>query len=403
MLSGGAFNALLKTLEEPPEHVIFILCTTETHKIPATILSRCQRFDFGRINADDIIKRLKFIADKEQIELQDSAAALIARLAEGAMRDALSLFELCAGNSKTVDYETACSLLGVPDRDSFHAICKAFSDSDTSSALELMMSLSSKGKATTVCAELIEFFRDLIVVSAANSPEGLIFETPDEIARLKDTAKMFSNTTLLYCISVLEKTLISLSAPNTNARTCLEMTAVRLCNIEKTKDIDALFARVDALERALKSGAAAFVKEEPRKQSALSKENNSGIKKESAITSSEKQATSGQEFTESKQTEQKQTEQKPVVAKAFERWDEFLDALTAEDKVARSFASMGRAFIKGDELEIIIEDNMSAAMLQKPTRQAALNSAASGVCGRPMTVVISQKKTESSNVKDLLD
>ena len=392
MLSGGAFNALLKTLEEPPEHVIFILCTTETHKIPATILSRCQRFDFGRISLDDITARLKFIAEKENISITDSAAALIARLAEGAMRDALSLLELCAGNNKTLDYEDACALLGVPDKDSFHRLCEAFANGDTVEALTLINTVLAKGKATTVCAELIEFFRDLLVVSSTQSPNSLLAYLPDEIAKLKKTASAFTNISLLHCVSVLEKTLLALAAPNVNARTTLEMAAIRLCNIEKTKDVDALFARVEALERALKSGGLtpAVSAKEPKAAPDAASDTSVQIKAEPK-----------------KEAPAPSPSAPPPVsdgpAMAFERWEEFVDAVALEDKVAKSFVALGRGFIKGNELEIVIEDNMSAAMLARPNRMAALKAAAKAVCGVPMEVTVTVKKSVKEAASGLLD
>lgn len=389
MLSGGAFNALLKTLEEPPEHVIFILCTTETHKIPATILSRCQRFDFGRISIDDISARLKFIAKEENISVTDSAAALIARLAEGAMRDALSLLELCIGNGKTLDYEDVCALLGVPDKDSFHRLCRAFAKSESPEALELINVLLAKGKAATVCAELIEFFRDLLVVRTASCAAALLSELPEEIEKLKETAEMFNDVSLLYCVSVLEKTLLTLASPNVNARTTLEMAVLRLCNIEKTRDVEALFARVEALEKALKGGTLTPVAE---KSEAVKKKKEEPVKEISA----EKE----------KSPEITQTAAAPksdAPARAFERWEEFVDAVALEDKVAKSFVALGRGFIKGNELEILIEDNMSAAMLARPTRMAALKAAAKAVCGVPMEVTVTVKKTQKQADGGLLD
>ena len=385
MLSAGAFNALLKTLEEPPEHVIFILCTTETHKLPATILSRCQRFDFGRIAIDDITARVKHIASAEGISITDSAAALIARLAEGAMRDALSLLELCSGTNKTLDYDDACALLGVPDKDSFHRLCKAFAEKDTSAALELMNTVLAKGKAATVCAELIEFFRDLLVVSTASSPKSLLSETDEEIEKLKATAGAFGTLTLLYCVSVLEKTLLALASPSVNARTTLEMAAIRLCNIEKTKDVDALFARVDALERALAGGVTIPAP----------------AKKEASPVKAEEMTTSPKAKPSPAPVKKQTPPPAPVKAKAFERWEEFVDAVALEDKVAKSFVAMARGFIKGDELEILTEDSMSAAMLHK--RMPALKSAASAVCGHPLEITVTVKKTSKQADSGLLD
>ncbi len=384
MLSGGAFNALLKTLEEPPEHVLFILCTTETHKIPATILSRCQRFDFGRIDAQNIVKRLEYIAKEENMQIEPDAAALIARLAEGAMRDALSLFELCAGHTNKIDYELACKLLGVPDRDKMHNLCACFVSGDSSGALDIINSMLSTGKAATICSEMIEFFRDMLIITTAAAPEKLIIELPEEIAKCKATAARFTKSRLLYSMGVLEKCMYTLPQANVNERTTLEMAVIRLCNIEKTADIEALFARVEALERGalpIKSEIKAISENKPapvvQKKEAPAAEPREESKKESA-------------------------EAESTVSKAFDDWGEFIDAVSREDKVARSFVSLGRGFIKGDILEIVLEDSMSAAMLNKQTRLAILKKAASEVLGRAVDVIVTVKKTEKSQ-SGLLD
>lgn len=385
MLSGGAFNALLKTLEEPPEHVVFILCTTETHKIPATILSRCQRYDFGRIEADDIVARLEYVANKEGISLTKQAAYLIARLSDGAMRDALSLFELCVGSGGEVNYDIARALLGVPDRERLHSLCECIVSKNTSAALEKVNGMLLSTKTATVVTELLEYFRDLLIVKVSDSPERLVAETADEMERLKELSGAFEKSRLLYCMEIMENCLSSLSRPNVNTRTAVEMAAVKLCDLDKTSDVGALFARVEALERAV-SGIpmpiSAVEKETPKKEAP--KEN-----------PQPKPAEKPAEKPKEKETEKQTEKPAPVPQKtAFLEWSEFVDAVSLEDRVARSFLGMARGFLQGDVLEVVLEDNMSYSMLLN--RTSALAKAASGVVGRPMTVELKLKKTESS-------
>lgn len=381
MLSGGAFNALLKTLEEPPEHVLFILCTTETHKIPATILSRCQRFDFGRINSKDIIARLDYIAKEEKIELDEKAAALIARLSEGAMRDALSLLELCTGNGEKITYELASRLLGVPDREKFHKLCGFAVSKDTSSALVLVNEMLGTGKASTICSELIGFFRDLMVVSSMDSPESLMTELPDEIEKCRKTASAFTRSRLIYSMSVLEKCLLTLPQANVNAKTALEMAVIKLCNIEKTMDVEALFARVEALEK----GALQIPAQE---QPILNKE---------PLQNKEAPAVA-----EEKPKDEVPKEEEESSAKALDDWSEFVDEVSREDKVAGSFVRGSIGYVKGDKLQIVCSDSMSASILNKAEKLKVLKYVASGVIGRPMNVEVIMKeiKNEASGLLD---
>ena len=198
MLSIGAFNALLKTLEEPPEYVMFILATTEVHKLPATILSRCQRFDFRRIAPEDITGRLKYIAEEENISLTDDGAMLIARIADGGMRDALSLLDQCAGESKEVNAETVRKSAGLADRDYLFAVSDAVINHDCKKVLEIIDSLhNSSCDMERLCTELTEHFRNFMICKTMPSPSELIICTDDELSRIKDEASRFT-LCLLY-------------------------------------------------------------------------------------------------------------------------------------------------------------------------------------------------------------
>jgi len=173
MLSTGAFNALLKTLEEPPEHVKFILATTEPQKLPATILSRCQRFDFKRISNENIIKRLKIVCDESQIQISEEALKIIAVLSEGAMRDALSILERCVQDGENkIDEDKIKDLVGIPKITYVHNITNAIIDYNVDEALKNVDIVLEEGKdIVNLLWELIKYIKDILVYKASNNLE----------------------------------------------------------------------------------------------------------------------------------------------------------------------------------------------------------------------------------------
>ena len=174
MLSIGAFNALLKTLEEPPAHVVFILATTEVHKMPATILSRCQRFEFKRISPDDSAQRLCYIAREEGADLDDEAALLIARLADGALRDALSILDQCIGVSNHVTTEVVCSTVGIVGREHLYQLVDAAASQNSAKALELIDQLYRGSKdMARLCEELSVYFRNMMLIKTMKDAKSV--------------------------------------------------------------------------------------------------------------------------------------------------------------------------------------------------------------------------------------
>ena len=183
MLSTQAFNALLKTMEEPPEHVIFILATTEVQKVPVTILSRCQRYDFARITADDIAGRLRYVAEQEKIDLDPNAAQLIGRLADGAMRDALSILDTCAGVDNKVDEALVRRMAGVTDRGYLFEISDAIAARDSVSALEKISALRQQSvDMRRLCMELAGHYRNLMLCALPGGTSLLTGTSPEEEA-----------------------------------------------------------------------------------------------------------------------------------------------------------------------------------------------------------------------------
>lgn len=190
MLSIAAFNALLKIMEEPPSHVIFILATTEIHKVPATILSRCQRYDFGRIKPEDIAARVSYVAAQEQLELTEGAAALIARLADGALRDALSILDTCAGVSTQIDEELVRRMAGVTDRSYLFRISDALHSKNATEALAEVAQLRQQSvDMKRLCEELISHYRNLMLAALPGGKALLSGVAPEEEARYLQTAE----------------------------------------------------------------------------------------------------------------------------------------------------------------------------------------------------------------------
>ena len=200
MLSTGAFNALLKTLEEPPKHVIFILATTEPQKLPVTILSRCQRFDFKRISIDDIIKRLKIICSESNIEIEDGALKIIAKMSDGAMRDAISILERCvADGSEKITEEQIRELVGIPEIDYLLRITNSMLSNDATKVLEIAEELINSGKDLDVFTwELIKFIRDLLMLQVS---DNLVVYKEEEKAQMKELINLTTKERLLALIT----------------------------------------------------------------------------------------------------------------------------------------------------------------------------------------------------------
>ncbi len=229
MMSTAAFNALLKTLEEPPAHVIFILATTELHKVPATIVSRCQRFEFRRIDISDSADRLMQVAETEGISLQRDAAELISRLSDGGMRDALSILDRCitAGTEITCDVVRTCA--GVADNKHLFAFAEMVAGKDLSGCLNLLQQLYNDSKdLARLIDELSGHYRDLMLYKTVPEDKGLISALPDEYSELSRLCDMYSLDDILRCLELLQKCADSIGKTR-HRKTAAEMTLIRMC------------------------------------------------------------------------------------------------------------------------------------------------------------------------------
>ena len=261
MLSVGAFNALLKIMEEPPEHVIFILATTEVHKIPATILSRCQRFDFRRIDPKVIAERVKYVCQQENILIDEDAASLIARLAEGGMRDALSLLDVCRSNARNPEdlqehltAEHVRSSAGLAMSDCLFSIADAVLKQDVPAILkEIDTMFLNSIDFEKMCVQLISHYRGLMMAKALKSPADFVPGLSQDIQALTEQASRYSMGQILYSLTVLQDTLSRMSKTS-QTRTELEMAVIKLSNPSLDRSVDAILARLSKLENQLKSG-----------------------------------------------------------------------------------------------------------------------------------------------------
>jgi len=266
MLSTGAFNALLKIMEEPPSHVLFILATTEVHKVPATILSRCQRFDFRRIGSEDIAGYLEKIAQNEGFLLDHSAALLIGKLADGGMRDAISLLDLCVSHGSEVTVEVVAQAAGLAGSAHLLALSRAFAEKDTARALELIGEYHEKSMdMERLCSDMVAFYRDLMLLKTVRDPEKLIVALPEEVAEMKPLAQSLSLSQILYCLSVLQETQNRMGRTS-NRRTELEMSAVRVCNPAMDSSAEAVLTRLEELEAAVRKGIVPVSTSQPEEE-----------------------------------------------------------------------------------------------------------------------------------------
>lgn len=275
MLTTEAFNALLKTLEEPPSYVIFILATTEPHKLPATILSRCQRFDFHRVQPQAICDRLKYIARQEGGDIDDDAGLMIARLADGGMRDALSILDQAMGKSKQVNALTVCETVGMAGTGYINEIADHIANKDCAALMKLVSELYANSKdMLRLCDELIGYFRSIMILCTVKNADGLIVASEAELSELKQSASRFTAAQSIENLNMLQESYEKMTR-GVNKRVEMETVLIRMCGYasgsaggspspvaadrpvrqEQSAAIASLLTRIESLEKAIRSGA----------------------------------------------------------------------------------------------------------------------------------------------------
>ena len=255
MLSQGAFNALLKTLEEPPSYVIFILATTEPHKIPATILSRCQRFDFKRVTVKDMTARMQRICNEENIEVEEKALNLIARNSQGALRDALSILDQCISFADSkIEYKDAVELLGTVNIEQLFEMAQSIIDQDTKKSLQILNEFVVWGKdIRNLINDLIDHFRNLMVCKVSTELDEIISLPEETIKQLKEQSKIVDINDLIRILNILSETQDNMKS-SSNPRVLAEVTIMKTAQPMFDESKEALIKRIENLEKTIESG-----------------------------------------------------------------------------------------------------------------------------------------------------
>ena len=425
MLSTGAFNALLKTLEEPPAHVIFILATTEVHKIPATILSRCQRFDFKRIQPETMAVRLKQVAQLENMTITDEAAVLVARIADGALRDGLSILDQCAGRSKNIDEQLVSEVAGLAGKEALHQLADCISSKDSSSAMGIISSLYQNSyDMQRLCVELINHFRNLLVVKTVKKSRELIICTDDEYNSITNCAQKFTMEGIIYALDLFQQTLVTIKG-GANARIEVEMAFVKLCEPKLEQSVDSLLERLSALERAVKNGVVASApaqnvpvqptpapqiieKEEPQYEQKITESEPSlpQINEADEEPKSDSPVQPQEPLSAPQQQSDAPAQSAPVdnsVQVEFDRWGELMDELCKSDMVMFGVLNGSRAFIRGEFFLIDSANQTVSELIRMKSHAVAIKKALYNVTGVVYKLGLFKKKTEEVVKRDPLE
>lgn len=393
MLTQEAFNALLKTLEEPPEHVIFILATTEVHKLPQTIRSRCQRFDFHRIPPRAIADRVEYVVSQENAEITDSAALMLASVADGALRDALSLLDSCLAVSSYIDEKVVRNAAGLVNNSYLFELATAIINKNPSKSLEIVGRLYSESKdMARLCDEIVEHFRALMLIKTIKNPRDILIMSDDEFEQAVTQSDYLSLADIVFYMDVLSKAYQRMGK-GTGDRTELEMALVKLSASELDGTIEALTARVTALEKAVKRGITVNYAQPPQQSQ--------GVQTEQPQQAAAKQETVEDPFAQP-ETEHKKApvakpapEVKPVVQRAsvnldelydnavpFTRWVEVVNSLKSVSRsIAAAFAG-STAYESGNYLLIDTNNELAFDLLRQNGRRAEIKSALLELTGK---------------------
>lgn len=385
MLSVGAFNALLKTLEEPPAHVLFILATTEVHKLPATILSRCQRFDFHRIAPKDIAARLQYVAQHENASLDEQAGLLIARLADGALRDALSLLDQCLGRSREVTVQIVNETAGLAGRDHLFDLTQAILEKDSASALEIVDKLYRDSKdMARLCEEMTSHFRGMMLIKTMKDASALLAMTPEEQERLSKQALSTPLATILHGLTVFQESLERMYRGG-NRRVEMEMTMIRLCSPELEDSTPALVRRIEALERRLSSGAGS-TESAPISAPQIVPEQNS---QPEAALQAETVPKHSPDSIGKKAGPEPATRAKPVSmeeiqanAKRLEEWPEILQLMRGYSQSIAAAFHGSSAYVSGSYVLIDAPQELAFELLRKSSQRDKMRDAIRQVTGK---------------------
>lgn len=404
MLSTSAFNALLKTLEEPPEHVVFILATTELHKLPATIISRCQRFDFRRITTEVLKNRLMYIASHEGIDLCEDAAIILAKQAQGGMRDAISLLELCAGSHETITPKLVNMTIGSSGRDEMLRVAEAVCDKDYETILASVDEVVRSSRDITVFwQDLISVYRDLLIIKTSKNAAAYLDLTDSEIKVMSKLAQKFSGEQLSSHCSMLEDALFSMLKANSIRRIVAELTLVKMCDLSLSTTNEALLARISALEYKI-VGVEFVQKNEVPAEPSAEKKNTRAVKTDEDDEMFRSDAPAKKKSSESVTKQQNENHG----MRQYKNRSEVLDKLTDSNSMLASFYKSAKWYVDGDKIILRFSDEYSAnsaKLFDSKGEFARIASSVSGVKYAPSDILyeIGQTNEDDTSLDALSD
>ncbi len=374
MLSSNAFNALLKILEEPPKHVVFILATTEVDEVLPTVLSRCQRFDFKRITGEKIAERLKFVANQEGFKISDDAAMLIAKISDGALRDALSILEQCSVYSNDITAETVAAAAGIAGREYITKVLGFVKNGELGPCLEVLSELYSGGKnLVNFIEELAVAFRDVMVLKCSGGNEELLNCMPDEVPFYKEYAATVSMDWCLEKLSVLKNGIDGVGK-SFNDRVFSELMLVRLC-----KGAGVFEEKVPEAVKETKPAPKKVLEAKPEKKEEVKEE----IKEEPK--------------------EEKREEPQKTAPMSFDKWNEVLINLSGKSPMLSSILSGSEAKCDSESVYVIPENEFFHTVIRKDNNAALLSAAIEEVSGKQykLKVAAVKAKTKISPLEEL--
>lgn len=424
MLTTQAFNALLKTLEEPPEHVVFILATTEVHKLPQTILSRCQKFEFHRIPPRAIADRLLFVAQQEEVTLSDSAAMLIASVADGALRDGLSLLDRCIAIGSDIDEDVVRNAAGLARKTYLYELVNCVINKNTAKSLEIIDRLYGESKdMARLCDELVAHFRALMLIKSVRNPRDILVMSEDEFEEAQTQSDYLSLADIVYYMDVLSRAYQRMGK-GTGDRTELEMAMVKLACSELDGTTEALTQRVSALEKAVKYKVTVDYVTASEKVGEKLRGHKSEISEESDF---EEQTTEQiQKTAETESVEEPEKPKAPVAkpatapvskaartpanlddiyknAKPFPEWVDVVSNMKPISRAIAAAFSGSTAYVSGSYLLIDTSNEMAFELLKNGTRREEIRKIILETTGRVYKLGPYKRVEEKKKEIDPLD
>lgn len=398
MLSAGAFNALLKTLEEPPPHVIFILATTEAHKIPATILSRCQRFEFHKISVDDIADRLEYVIKKENASIDRSAALLIAKISDGAMRDALAILDKCLGVSKNITDDIVVDTVGIASQEHIWGIAKSIFENSPQDALEIIDKLNHHSKdMMRLTQEIIGYFRNIMLAKTLKNAKSLLIVSDEEYNKILELSSKSSIETIIYILDSLQKSFEKMNR-GCDSRTEIEMCLIKLCSPRLNCSNEAILARLENLERLVKVKEQNVASQPINTDEKNLKPKNSDILKpiEKPIVKEENSKEHTIQKTMSISDLQKN-------ARKMQNWQEVLNVLKNYSHTIATAFKGSEAYISGDFVLIDSKNEMAFELLRKSSQRDKMRVAIKEITGKSYKLgPYNSEKSENNEIDPLL-